>query len=495
METLRACIESYELHPIATWSSQIWDALKFEVLNATEDDLADEALKVLKAMAEQLSYDDLTLQTLERTPLFRFVDIVAKECLKHLHEPQQRYAKQSGQIIGKVASGSPFSFHLIIKGTLPELMTIIQDTDAITKKRELLEVICKILDARFELVQAQEASEFPALGLLDAISESCAMGTVAYGGLTFFHDVLFETFVVTLASTPPQETSIRITAVKGLLKLVQLPGFLAQIEVGMIIQHLNKLILDKDGVTYSLREEAILTLQEVAKLHAQPIIDISFSALLAALPDVLKDDKDAKDCLPVLEALARIGCQGFPFTVLSLRLRNKLVDVLRRSESQVYAHTLLAGLLYAVRQREASKSRATAENNVELDLAKGPDPAYIDLVKHLFRLVTWSENRKTQSMHYGLRPIEMCGFSTYPDETFLDLVGKVGMTAVRSMTVENQIWAADQTFSLFEEYSTDPVDLSMATQLYNGTLLLSMHLIAGLHREVNSLKLGTAGCI
>jgi DNA repair/transcription protein MET18/MMS19 len=483
METLSACIVHYELQPIATWSPQVWDALKFEVLNATEDDLADEALRVLQTMAEQLSYDGLTLQTLERTPLFRFVDVVAKECVKHLHEPQQRYARQSGQIIGKVASGSPFSFHLIIKGVFPELMTIIEDTDAITKKKELLEVINKVLDARFSLVQAQESSEFPALGLLDAVSESCAVGTIAYGGLTFFRDILFEMFALCLTNSPPQETSIRITAVRGLLKLAKLPGFLAPIEVGMIIQHFDKLVLD-DDVGDDLRDEAILALQEVAKLHEQPIIDISFSALLAALPDVLMDDKDTKDCLPVLEALARIGSEGFPFTILSLRIRNKLDDVLRRSTSQIYAHTILAGLLYTVRQREAAKSRGMTDTDNERDHAKGPDSAYIVLVKHLYRLVTCAQGQSLEKSSYGLRPIGMAVGAVDPDEIFLDLVGKISMTVVRSMTAENQMWAADQVFTLFDELRPDHVDLRIATQLGNRTLTLSMHILAGLHREV-----------
>jgi len=490
METLSACIEHYDLQPVATWSSQVWDALKFEVLNATEDDLADEALKTLQATAERLSYDGLTLQTLERTPLFRFVEVIAKECVKHLHEPQQRYARQSGQIIGKVACGSPFAFHLIIKGVFPELMTIIQDTNAITKKKELLEVINKILDARFELVQAQEYSDFPSLGILDAVSESCAVGTVAYGGLTFFRDILFETFALSLTNSPPQETSIRITAVRGLLKLVKLPGFLAPIEIGMIIQHFDKLVLDKDDVGDDLRDEAILALQEVARLHQQSVIEISFSAFLGALPDALKDDRDVKACLPVLEALARIGSEGFPFTILSVRLRNKLDDALRRSVSQVYAHAILAGLLYAIRQRETAKSRGATNTINKRAHAEGPDPEYIVLVKHLYGQITCpslsieGRSRNREQPYDGLQRLQMADGLRYPDDTFLDLVGKIGMTAVRSMKVEDQRWAAEHVFTLFKEFPADQVDIPIATQLQNRTLTLTMHLIAGLHREV-----------
>src|SRR5450432_3537423 len=140
MQTMTACVHAYSLNAVSAWSSQIWDALKFEVLNATEDSLAEEALTTIKAIATRLSYDKLTLETLEGTPLFRFVTLIVAKCVKHIHEPQDRYAKQSGQIIGRVAAASPFAFHLVVRTVLPELITMHQDTDAISKKKELLDV-------------------------------------------------------------------------------------------------------------------------------------------------------------------------------------------------------------------------------------------------------------------------------------------------------------------------------------------------------------------
>lgn len=501
MQTLAACVKAYNFQAIATWSSQVWDALKFEVLNATVDDLADEALKTLQAIATQLSHDALTLQTLERTPLFRFVELVSKECVKHLYEPQQKYAKQSGQIIGKVAGGSPFAFHLIIKGVFPQLVTLVQDTSAIAKKKELLEVFNRVLDARLELIQAEESSDFPSFGILDAVSESCAVGTVAYGGLTFFRDALFEMLALTLTNSPPQETSIRVTAVRGLLKLIKLPNFLAPIEVGMIIQHFDKLVLDKDNTGDDLREEAVLALQEVAKLYPQEITDITFSSFLGALPEVLTSDKEAKDYLPILEALARIGSNDHLFPVFVRRLNNKLDDVVRKSTSQAYAHTILAGLLYAIRHREATSRVNTTNLSGQDGHARSSSPQqqtqYYNLVRHLYRYVTalsiYTEGPYQEQLYVKERAFETVHGLMYPDDNFLNLVGKIGMTAVRSMGAEDQIWAASQIFTLFAEFPSEEAEatvrqtqsnLTYATLTQKRTLTLSMHLLAGLHREV-----------
>lgn len=474
------------------------------MLNATTDDLADEALIAIQAIATRLSYDNLTLQTLERTPLSRFVDVVAKECVKHLHEPQQKYAKQSGQIIGQVASGSPFAFHLIIKGVFPELITVVQDTIALTKKKELLEVFNKVLDARLELANDEQSSDFPSFGILDLISESCAVGTIAYGGLTFFRDVLFEMFALTLTHTAPQETSIRMTAVRGLLKLVKLSGFLSPVELGMIVQHFNELVLDKDNTGNDLQEEAVRALQVVAKLHPQCIVEITFPSFLGALPDVLKDDKDVINYLPVLEGLARIGSDDHLFAVFVRRLKSKLDDVVRNSLSQVYAHAILAGLLYAIQQRETTSQVSAANPESSEEQARScylqQKKEYSDLVRHLYCYVTvlctYTEGPYKGKQFINERPLETVHGLMYPDDIFLDFIGRIGMTAIRAMDVEDQDWAASQVFTLFAEFPSKESevavrqtqsDITNANPAQKRILTLSTYLLAGLHREVGLL--------
>lgn len=106
LQTISACASSYSPTVVATHSTQLWDSIKFEILNAQEDDLADEALVAIGAIAERLS---LGLESAPpATPLARFVRSVALECNQQLREPQQKQAKPVGQIVEAVAKATPY---------------------------------------------------------------------------------------------------------------------------------------------------------------------------------------------------------------------------------------------------------------------------------------------------------------------------------------------------------------------------------------------------
>ena len=55
MQTIRACASSYGSKPVSTYSAALWNSLKFEIWNAQEEDLAEEALMSLQAIAVSLS--------------------------------------------------------------------------------------------------------------------------------------------------------------------------------------------------------------------------------------------------------------------------------------------------------------------------------------------------------------------------------------------------------------------------------------------------------
>lgn len=498
MQTMIACITSYGIHPVSTWSGQIWNALKYEILSSTENDLVGDALSTLEAIATRLSTGDLTLQTLSGTMLFQYVDMVTKECMKHFQN--KTYVKQSGQILGKIASGSPFSFHLVVKTIFPRLLTVIQDTDAVEEKKELLEIFNRVLDARSELTQAQELSQFPSLAILDAVSESCPPESVAYGGLTFFRDALFEMFSIYLTSSSSQEIALRSAALRGLLKLVQLPQFLALNEVGMVVQHINKLILGSEND--ELRTQAILSLQQVAQLYPQLIADISFPALLATFPDVVAHNEDVLNLTPVLEAFASIALHSYLFPIFVRRLISKIEVVFRKGSAegptQGYACAILASILYCLRQREMN-FREKANSTTQLqDFAQSRDvEQYRPLVQSLCNFFTTAASRSIEQgrvQHYiRLRSLGHTENSMRANEGVIELVGKICMTAVRSMNVIDQQWAASGVFTLFAtlppavsfaEIIETQIDISSATEDQLRTLGISYSLLAGLHREV-----------
>jgi RNAPII transcription regulator C-terminal len=540
---------------VAQYAVNLWDSLKYEVLNSVDEDIASEACLVLGGISRALSFD-LTVQAMEGTPLMVFIFAVIEECNRKIQDSQQRNIKQAMEILFYVASASPFAFHLVLKGVLPPLQTVLSDIDALTKKRELLKVIHRLLDARIVLVKNQYESGFPALSIIDGVCESVPSGTLGSGGLSFFRDDLFEIFAVALTRTPKGESSLRIVAVQGLVKLVMLPSLLAPGEVGMIIQHLNDLVLDMEDLEDELKEQAILGLLGIGRHYPQHIADVTFPAFLSTVPDNLSDGEDDGTYFPVLRALAKIASPvRMLYELFNRRLLAKLDVVILHGRSQKLAHTVLSALLIGIKQSTSDRGETDLEYHDGRDVM-----LYQGLVETLYRRVTAlrtrdqgplagqqyvslrmlkvmparesakskaSEELKTMVGSVEPKGSEACSTSAEsgytfvePDDFMLELIGNIALVATRAMTVEEQVWAAKEIFTLFmrtdnltEKYSecsisenggdsTEMIDIfydgdaelrNIQTSLVDAplnqkrTLVLSMHLMCGLYPGVSNL--------
>ncbi|KAI9746131.1 MAG: hypothetical protein M1818_000812 [Claussenomyces sp. TS43310] len=517
MRTMTACATLYDPSTVALWSFQIWEALKYEVLNATDDDLAWEALETLQAVVSRLSFQ-LTLQTLEDTPLDRYVTLIVTDCNGNLREPQQRYAKQSGQILAKIAASSPLAFHLIIKGVLPPLQTIYQDVNALAKKRDLLEVVNGLLDARLGLSQKHGLGDSRSFAANDDIEGVSPQETLTSGGLHQFRDPLLEMFTIALTNTVSQEVSLRIVALQGLLKLALVPEYLTIPEIGHVVQNLNRLVIDQKRPDDQLRSPAIEALQQIASTHPQTVGDITFPALLGTLPDTLPD-ADNEVPLSILEAFGKIASGGVLFETFSRRLLNRLDAAIYGSSNLHYAKTILIGLLYGIQQRELFKSRRASHDSSSGASNAGDHDIelYRRLVETLYRKVTMldvaSQGDNGVIEYIGLRPLHTDG-GLYPDDDMLELIGRIAMLAIRSMSPKEQLWVVPQVFKLFTaigpQRGTDPktsgkvkvddcedilflkgvakqhaedVEVPKAMPAHMSVSILSMYLLAGLHKE------------
>ena len=149
LQTITACVLSYGITTVSVYSLTLWESLKFEILNVQEEDLAEEALISLQAIATSLGRG---LDSADpKTPLARYLRPITKECNEQLQEPQHKQAKPAGRILSALGKTSPVTFSLIVKAVVPSLMTLYQDSypdsDSITKQRALLEVLVQILDS------------------------------------------------------------------------------------------------------------------------------------------------------------------------------------------------------------------------------------------------------------------------------------------------------------------------------------------------------------
>jgi DNA repair/transcription protein MET18/MMS19 len=492
MQTMAACVENYSPKAVSTWASQVWDALKYEVLSATDDELAGEALKVLKAIATRLSVPGVTLERPENAGVLRYTEMICKESIKHLQDRKQ--LKATGQILGRVAAGSPSSFESIVQNIFPRLITIVQDTDSFLQRKDLLEVFNEVLDALFELMQEQGIRH--------------GADPIGYGGLVLFVDSLFQIYSMNLTGVPVAESALRTSAVRGFLNVARLPSFLQPNEVGMIIQNLNDVIMETGNA--ALRDAALSSLQEIAGEYPQQIGDITFPKLLAALPAVLQPHVDVVTVAPHLQALAFISMGSHLFAIFVRRLSNKLEDIFRASQdsesANSYGCAILGSIFYCIQERELKHEAKTKEGEQEMKTVRSRDlEQYQSLLKYLctfcFSKTSFVDGSGQQRYYVGLKTYGSDNHKS-TSETFIHRAGRICTLLVRSLDINDQQQTVSEIFTLFvdvprpqaagavlenvvqahSQLANKPVG-DAATVLLS--LIMSYSILAGLRKEVS----------
>lgn len=313
LQTMTACALSYGPTTMSTQSSQLWGAVKFEILNSTgEDDLSNEALQVVKAIATSLS-KGLTSIPPANTALARYLKLIVKECVTLLHEPQQKQAKPAGQILATVATASAPTYAYIVKNVLPELLQIYSEAGAIAKQRALMQSLNLLFESTVAVYGTWTDVTAP---------------PVIENPLGKHREKLFEIYSQSLMGSNRDETSFRLTAMRGLGRLCKIRKFLEESEIGMVVQYLDEVALEKEEKE-DVRDESLQNLRDISKFKSNLIMQITFPAFMAQLPDSEEESiAENKPYATTLEALAKLSFERPVFEVLLTRLLNKLEVVL-----------------------------------------------------------------------------------------------------------------------------------------------------------------------
>ncbi|KAL8760875.1 MAG: hypothetical protein Q9184_002963 [Pyrenodesmia sp. 2 TL-2023] len=336
LQTLTACASSYSVGVISNYSPTLWDSLKYEILNVQEEDLAEDALVALQAIATRLGKG--ITSTSQTTQLARYIRPIAKECNEQLQQPQHKQAKPVGQILSSLATSSSIAQYLIVQAVVPPLLTLYQDTDKIADQRALLEVLLQLYNAAVALHDTPAAS-LPSIDVENPFAP--------------FKDRFFELFSQALMSTPSEEVSFRVVALKGLLRLCHIHNYLQNSEIGLFVQYLDEIVLTEDPAGGdAVRTEAILALVEISKLKPHLIMEITFPTFMTKLPDQTTEQQT--DYLITLEGLARLSVERSISDTLVRRLLNKLDTVLQTDGPASYAQALLSTIDYVLGRRELS---------------------------------------------------------------------------------------------------------------------------------------------
>lgn len=414
-------------------------------MSVQEEDLAEEALLSLQAIAIGLGRG--LDSTDPKTPLARYLRPITKEFNEQLQEPQHKQAKPAGQILGALGIASPVTFFHIVKAVVPSLMTLYQDANSIAKQRALLEILVQIFDSA---IVVYGTPSIP------------AQITKVENPLVPYKDRLFELTSQALMSSAADEVSFRVVALKALLRLCLLHRYLQDNEIGMAVQYFDEIVLLEDASGKDdLKREAIQALVELSRIKPNLIMDVTFPAFMAKLPD--SSSSDNRDYLLTLEGLAQLSVERFVADTLIRRLLNRLDVVLQNEGSCAYPQAILSTLQYVLSQR---------------DLEQDPN-----LSSYHERVVVGLTTRVVLAS-IGKGPI-----TALNEEPALEILGRLATMIVRALDEHKQKSVALQIYSLFvDEADFVPVPFrDNIPKLQMLTMILSTSLMAGVRHSVSCI--------
>lgn len=444
LQALKACAATYEPRIMSQYSIPIWDALKFEVLSAQEHDIAEETLQTLKAIASNLSRD--VTKAGPTSLLAQYLRPINKECNEHIQEPAQRQAKASGDILQSLSSTNDVAHTIVIKAVVPPLLTVYQDAGGIMKQRALLDIMNQLLDSCIDVFGTWKGLSKPSLE----------------NPLLQFKDQMLELYSQALMSTMKEEVSFRISATKGLLRMCKIKDILQDNEVGLVVQHLNDIVL-REG-TYGrneLKKIAMESLAEISRYKPRPIMDITFPAFMADLPDSDDVAEATRDYFNTLEGLAEISVEKEPFEVLIRRLLSKF-DILLQThnyDKPAYSRAILSTILFTMDRREL----------------KGDS----NLIGYYERIVKGLIQKSVQA-----EPSQRTALN---DESVLDVLGRLSNLIARNLPQDKQMEVAERVRILQGKDQTGGIATIVTDPNYIAKMVLSTWLLASLPRNIEAV--------
>lgn len=316
LQTLQACVSRYIASTINLYSVTLWDALKFEIINLQEEDLAEEALKCLELIAGKFADAE--------GPLNSYIRPIVKECNEHLEDAPTKQSQGAGRILHSITKSSPTVGDKVAKGVFPVLFTLFQSSESIAKRRGLIEVFNQIVGAYRELQASNSATDPEALQA--------------------FADDALAAMIRAVTNGPKAEVSFRLAALNGLSQLASVRGALSEDQVARAIDAIDTVILHEriDGHG-DISAEAVKSLVDIAHAVPEAVRQQAIPAFMVELPDVPQDDAAWK---PVLEAFVQLSTEQQIFDTVAVRIKNKLNAARFQNASKEYQRALLLALLY-----------------------------------------------------------------------------------------------------------------------------------------------------
>jgi DNA repair/transcription protein MET18/MMS19 len=438
LQTITASVTEYGPRTVSLYSITLWDALKFEILNVQQEDLAQEALTGLAAIARTLSQGT-------SGPLNAYLRPIIKECNEHLEDAPTKQSQAAARILHSISDVSAEVTNILLAGVLPTMFVLFQNADTMAKRRGLLEVLVQLIQANISVY-----GDWRVLGPAGDQAGSNALAQ--------YRDQALEIMLNGLETAPAKEVSFRLVCLDGLIQLTKARQLLSDEHVGSIIQLLHTVVIHEESHGKDeVKEAAINGIVEIAHQKPQVVVDKAFPAFLAQLPDT--DADGSRAYLTVLEAFAKLAGEEQVFDTVLLRLKNKFSAAVSQGASSEYIVALLSAILYALNKGEAKLSQSSEKSTYYNDIA----------------LPLLQRASSTDATHP----------TAFDDAKTLDLVGRICNLIIRSQPTEQQNAVAAEVYTLFRgtpQPELPPFNNQAAPHTHK-TMIISTHLLASFRKD------------
>jgi DNA repair/transcription protein MET18/MMS19 len=438
LQTITASVTEYGPRTISLYSITLWDSLKFEILNVQQEDMAEEALAGLAAIARTLSQGP-------SAPLNAYLRPIIKECNEHLEDAPTKQSQAAARILRSISDVSADVTNILLAGVLPTMFVLFQNADTMAKRRGLLEVLVQLIQANI--------SVYGDWRVMGPEGDQAASNSLAQ-----FHDQALEIMLSGLETAPAKEVSFRLVCLDGLIQLSKARQLLTDEDVGRIIQLLHTIVIHEESHGKDeVKEAAINGIVTIAHQKPQIVVEKAFPAFLAQLPD--SDADGSRAYLTVLEAFAKLSGEEQVFDTVLLRLKNKFSAAVNQGASSEYIVALLSAILYALNKGEAKLLQASEKSTYYNDIA----------------LPLLQRAASTDANHPA----------AFDDAKTLDLVGRICNLIIRSQPTEQQNVVAAEVYTLFRgtPQSELPPFNNQAASRTHKTMVVSTHLLASFRKD------------
>jgi DNA repair/transcription protein MET18/MMS19 len=376
---------------------------------------------------------------------------VAKECNEHLEDAPTKQSQGATRILYAVCKSCAPASNFLIPAILPHLFVLYQNSQDVSKRRALIETLTQTVKANSEVFGEWRRT----IPVESDATEEITPEKYSINGLTTFRNQVLETLTGAFNAATIKQVSYRLILLDALVQLAKVRALLDDEQISAIIKLFDDVVLSEESYGKDdMKIAAINGLVEIAHQKPQPVIDNSFPAFLARLPD--KDDSGPETYVPILEAFAKLGSEQKVFNTVVIRLKSKLNSAIQQKASATYLHAILSALLYAFSQ-ESCKFEGSAY--------------FEDPIMPLVEKICLQTSDEQQ------------------DDTTLYLIGRLANVILRGQSSHSQLHAQlpDEIYKLYRSASAEgalqPVTAD-TPQIVSRRLILSTYLMAAQRNDV-----------